>query len=177
MSTSGTVTQDPRFPIGKFHYIPAENKSERDRRIETIAALPAKLRAAVKGLSEAQLNTPYREGGWTIRQVVHHVPDSHMQSYGRFKFALTEDEPAIKPYDEAAWAKLPDSYGPVEPSLALLAALHVRWADLLRSLTDEQWQRNFLHPEQGPVSLEKALALYAWHGEHHLAHVQQALQS
>ena len=165
-----------RYPIGKFNYTPAESKAERDRRIAVIAALPAKLRAAVTGLTEAQLDTPYREGGWTIRQVIHHVPDSHMQSYSRFKLALTEDGPAIKAYDESAWAKLPDSAGPIEPSLALLEGLHARWTSLLRAMTDEQWQRNYLHSEMGKVPLEKALALYVWHGEHHHAHIRQAMK-
>ncbi|MEO8725033.1 MAG: YfiT family bacillithiol transferase [Acidobacteriaceae bacterium] len=165
-----------RYPIGKFNYVAAEDKRERDRRIGVIAALPAKMRAAVAGLSEAQLETPYREGGWTVRQVIHHVPDSHMQSYSRFKLALTEDDPAIKGYEESAWAKLPDSTGPIEPSLALLEALHARWTSLLRAMTDEQWQRNYVHPEMGKVPLEEALALYVWHGQHHQAHIRQALK-
>lgn len=176
-STAGPRPEDPRYPIGKFHYVSAKDKSERDRCIGTITALPAKLRAAVAGLNDAQLNTPYREGGWTIRQVIHHVPDSHMQSYARFKLALTETDPAIKSYDEAAWAKLPDSTGPIEPSLALLEGLHSRWTSLLHSMTDEQWQRAYVHPEMGAVPLEKALALYAWHGDHHHAHIKQALKS
>ena len=162
---------DPRFPIGRFTYTPAKNKQERGLSIDSIAALPAKLRQAVSGMDREQLDTPYRDGGWTVRQVVHHLPDSHLNSYLRFKCALTEDAPAIKTYEEDRWAELPDSRGDVEVSLLLLDALHRRWVLLLRQLTDEQWQRTFVHPQQGAVALERALALYAWHSEHHLAHV------
>jgi hypothetical protein len=140
--------------------------------LAAIAETPAKLRAAVAGLTDQQLDTPYRPGGWTVRQVVHHVPDSHMNSYMRFRLALTEEQPAIKGYDEAAWAKLPDAQSaPVEISLSLLDTLHRRWVMLLESLTPEQWKRTFLHSELGPVSLERNLALYAWHGKHHVAHI------
>ena len=176
MSTSTVAPHDPRYPIGKFHYVPAPDKAERDRRIEIIASAPAKLRSAVEGLTEQQLNSRYREGGWTIRQVIHHVPDSHMQAYTRIKLALTEDQPSISTYNESAWAKLSDSEGPIEPSLALLEGLHVRWTSLLRSLNEEQWQCTFLHPELGLFAVERALALYVWHGEHHHAHVQQAMK-
>ena len=126
----------------------------------------------MKGLSEQQLDTPYRPEGWTVRQVAHHVPDSHLNSYIRFKLALTEQEPTIKPYDEDRWARLADTpTTPVEVSLALLDSLHDRWVRLLRSLRPEDWKRTFRHPELGPVSLEKNLALYAWHGRHHVAHI------
>src|SRR5215467_14075348 len=137
---------DPRYPIGKFHFEGPLSESGRVRSIAEIAAAPAALRAAVKGLSAEQLDTPYREGGWTVRQLVHHVPDSHMNAYIRCKLALTEDVPTIKPYDEAAWAKLADSsLTPVEVSLALLEAVHTRWVTLLRSLRPEDFQRRFKH--------------------------------
>jgi uncharacterized damage-inducible protein DinB len=140
--------------------------------IQQIEEAPARLREAVKGLTLEELNTPYREGGWTVRQVVHHVPDSHMNSYVRFRLALTEDEPTIKPYMENLWAELPDARSaPIDLSLGLLESLHTRWVALLRSLTPEQWKRQFRHPELGVVSLEQNLALYAWHGRHHVAHI------
>src|SRR5215470_11192675 len=165
---------DPRFPIGKFQYSGASTESERKRFIEEIAGTPAQLRAAVKGLSPDQLDTPYRQGGWTVRQVVHHVPDSHLNSYVRFKLALTEDEPTIKPYFEDRWAELADTETtPIEVSLTMLDSLHDRWVRLLRSLTPEDWKRCFRHPELGPMTLEKTLALYAWHGRHHVAHITE----
>ena len=140
--------------------------------MEEIAALPAQLKDAVRGFTDAQYETPYREGGWTVRQVVHHLADSHMQSYGRFKMALTEDEPVIKTYEEGRWAELADTrLTPPETSLVLLEALHSRWVVLLRSLTEEQWLRSFRHPALGLVGLVKAAELYAWHGKHHLAHI------
>jgi DinB superfamily len=165
---------DPRFPIGKFHY---EAPPTPDQRAELIAAIeqaPAALRAAVAGLSPQQLDTPYRDGGWTVRQVAHHVPDSHMNAYVRFKLALTEDDPTIKPYAEDRWANLADTQStPVEVSHVLLDSLHTRWVHLLRLLKPEEWKRNFNHPEAGVMSLEKTLALYAWHGKHHVAHVTE----
>lgn len=139
--------------------------------LEEIAVTPAKMRAAVAGLSETQLDTPYRPEGWTVRQVVHHVPDSHMHCYIRMKWALTEDQPTIKPYNEADWAKLPDSSGPIDVSLNLLESLHARWASLMRSFTEAEWKRSFLHPELGPRTLEQTIPLYAWHGRHHEAHI------
>ncbi len=168
---------DPRFPIGKFHAPESFSAVDRDRRIATIAAAPGRLRAAVTRLSAAQLDTPYREGGWTIRQVVHHVPESHMNAYIRFKLALTEIDPVIKPYDEAAWARLNDvAVAPVEASLGLLDYLHQRWVVLMRGMSAEDWKRQFIHPEYGRgMTLEHTLALYAWHSEHHIAHVKQAL--
>jgi uncharacterized damage-inducible protein DinB len=162
---------DPRFPIGKFSYIGPLTAEQKKQFLDEIEQTPGRLRAAVQGLSDTQLDTPYRDGGWTVRQVVHHVPDSHMNSYVRFKLALTEDEPTIKPYAEDRWAELPDSRQPIENSLALLDSLHCRWMIVLRNLNDADWQRTFRHPELGPMTLEKALALYAWHGKHHVAHV------
>ena len=130
------------------------------------------MRAALKGLSDKQLNTPYRDGGWTVRQVVHHVPDSHMNAYVRFKLAMTEDSPTIKPYLEDRWAQLPDTESTrVDVSLALLESLHERWLQLLRSLKEEDWKRTFKHPELGERRLDQTAALYAWHGRHHVAHV------
>jgi len=165
---------DPRFPIGKFHYDGPPTAAQKQLFIDDIAQTPANLRAAVKGLSDAQLDTPYREGGWTVRQVVHHLPDSHINSYVRFKLALTEDQPTIKPYAEDRWAELDDTKAtPVEVSLTLLDSLHDRWVRLLRSITPEDWKRTFLHPELGPMALEKTLAIYAWHGRHHVAHITE----
>lgn len=161
-----------RYPIGRFHARQGLSAEERDALIEQIAALPDQLRAAVSDLTEDQLDTPYRPGGWTVRQVVHHVPDSHLNSYVRFKLALTEDQPAIKGYDEAAWSELPDARtADIAISLALLEALHRRWTILLRSLNDERLARAFRHPELGLVTLETNLQLYAWHGRHHLTHL------
>lgn len=163
---------DLQYPIGKFQYDGAVNDEQRRRFIDEIASTPQKLKSAVNGLSAPQLDTPYRPGGWTARQVVHHLPDSHMNSYVRFKLALTEDEPTIKPYAEDRWAELPDTkHTPTETSLMLLESLHARWVTLLRSLTPEQWKRSFRHPELGLMSLEKALALYAWHGRHHVMQI------
>ncbi|MGA8215939.1 MAG: putative metal-dependent hydrolase [Candidatus Sulfotelmatobacter sp.] len=163
---------DLRYPIGKFTYNGSLTEDQKQRFLDDIAQAPANLRAAVKGLSEQQLDTPYRPDGWTVRQVTHHVPDSHLNAYVRFKLALTEEEPTIKPYAEDRWAQLADTQAtPVEVSLALLDSLHDRWVRLLRSLKPEDWKRSFRHPELGLVSLEKNLALYAWHGRHHVAHI------
>ena len=166
------MEQDPRYPIGKFSAPASISEADRARFIEEVAAAPARLRAAVSGLSAEQLSTPYRDGGWTVRQLAHHVPDSHMNAYVRFKLALTEDEPTIKTYEEARWAELADTAAtPVETSLALLDALHTRWVNLLRSLKGADWTRKFRHPALGEMTLEKNLALYAWHGKHHVAHI------
>jgi hypothetical protein len=160
-----------KYPIGKFQYEGAITAEQRDIWIKEIAEAPQKLRLAVQGLSDSQLDTPYRPDGWTVRQVVHHVADSHMNSYIRFKLALTEDLPTIKPYDEAKWAKLSDSvYLPVEISLQLLDVLHLRWVDVLRSTTVEAFNRSFIHPESGETPLAKNLGIYAWNGNHHIAH-------
>jgi uncharacterized damage-inducible protein DinB len=165
---------DPRYPIGKFHFAGSPTEDQRTQLIAAIEQAPAALRSAVAGLSPQQLDTPYREGGWTVRQVTHHVPDSHMNAYVRYKLALTEDEPTIKPYAEDRWALLADTqFTPLEVSLALLDSLHARWVRLLRSLKPEDWKRNFRHPETGVVSLDKSLALYSWHGNHHVAHVTE----
>src|SRR5271170_3911641 len=165
---------DPRYPIGKFA-MPAQATPElRQAAIEEIASTPAKMRAAVTGLNDAQLDTPYREGGWTVRQVVHHVPDSHMNAYIRWRLALTENQPTIKPYEEAAWAKLEDAANaPVEVSLKLLEPLHERWVRLLRSVKDDDFARTFRHPEHGVRTLDWMLFLYAWHGNHHSAHITE----
>ncbi len=162
---------DPRYPIGKFTYNGPPSTEQKRQFLEDIEQTPAQLRAAVRGLSDAQIDTPYREGGWTVRQVVHHIPDSHMNSYIRFKLALTEEEPTIKPYMQNLWAELPDSRLPIEDSLVMLEMLHRRWMVLLRSLSDADWKRAFRHPELGPMTLEKNLALYSWHGRHHVAHI------
>jgi len=161
-----------RYPIGKFEAASGLTEADVAGFIDEIAALPAQLRQAVAGLSNEQLDTPYRPGGWTVRQVVHHLADSHLNSYTRFKLALTEDSPTIKPYEEDRWAELADGKTePVEVSLVLLEALHHRWVVLLRSLSPDQWQRTFNHPVSGITPLIKAAGLYAWHGKHHLAHI------
>ena len=163
---------DLRFPIGPFKLEGNPTKDQIERAIDDIAEAPAKLRNAVEGLSAEQLETPYRPEGWTVRQVVHHVPDSHMNAYIRFKMALTEDEPTIKPYDEAGCAALDDSrLAPVDASLNLLESLHERWVTLLRLISPRDWTRSFRHPERGRVTLNMNLALYAWHGRHHIAHI------
>jgi hypothetical protein len=168
------MDQDLRYPVGRFSWdAPDPSAAERARLIAEIEATPAKMRAAVAGLSKKQLVTPYRPEGWTVWQVTHHVPDSHMNAYIRFKLALTEDVPTIKPYMEDRWAKLADTPAtPVETSLALLESLHQRWARLLRSMSDAEFARTYFHPEKGaPLTLGKTLALYAWHGRHHVAHI------
>ncbi len=163
---------DPRYPIGKFSYSGPPTAEERKKYLDDVEQTPARLREALSGLSEERLNTPYREGGWTLRQVAHHLPDSHMNSYIRFKLALTEDEPTIKPYSENVWAELPEAKNAsVEVSLALLDSLHRRWMLMLREFGEADWKRTFRHPELGAMSLEKTLALYSWHGRHHVAHV------
>ena len=168
------MQKDPRYPIGKFDQSITVTLGMRSDFINTIEALPAQLKKEVENLSKQQLDTPYRDGGWTIRQVVHHIPDSHINSYVRFKLALTEDNPKIKTYEEHLWAELPDTFKtPIDVSLNLLESLHKRWAILLRSLTDQQFERTFQHPEWENISLSKTLALYAWHCKHHLAHITE----
>ena len=173
MSTPAATDADLRYPVGRYQFDGPATATQRTRWIEEIAVAPTRLRAAVSGLTEAQLNTPYRLGGWTVRQVAHHVPESHMNAYVRFKLALTEDEPTIKPYDEARWAQLPDVEAtPIEISLVLLDALHDRWVRLLRTLGPGDLARTFRHPELGrTLTLEWALGQYAWHGRHHVAHI------
>jgi hypothetical protein len=162
---------DPRYPIGKFPYTGPLTADQKKQYLNDIEQTPARLRTALAGLSEHQLNTPYREGGWTVRQVTHHVPDSHMNAYIRFKLALTEDEPTIKTYMDDRWAELADSRAPVEPSLALLDNLHKRWVLLLRSLAPADFARKLRHPELGVLTLDQTLAIYGWHGRHHVAHI------
>jgi len=162
---------DLRYPIGKFQREDArpENRARHSQQIE---AAPAELRAAVAGLTADRLDTPYRPDGWSVRQVVHHLPDSHMNAYVRMKMALTEEVPTIKPYDEARWAELGDTQTtPIEIPLALFELLQQRWAHLLHSLTPQEFSRAYRHPEQGTVSLEEVVAIYAWHGRHHVAHI------
>ena len=163
---------DPRYPIGRFSPSPVISSDDRLLAIATLAELPSELRNVLRGLDGAQTDTPYREGGWTVRQVVHHIADSHMNALLRVKLALTEDWPTIKTYDEAAWARLHDATGPVEWSLELIESLHARWVMLLQSLQPMQWQRGFVHPEMGRQTMEAATLLYAWHSRHHVAHIQ-----
>ena len=162
---------DLRYPIGKFNGQSAANDGERRRFLKDLEEAPTRLRAVVEGLSDKQLDSPYREGGWTVRQVVHHVPDSHLNSYIRFKWALTENEPTIKAYYEDRWAELPDSNMPIQVSIALLDSLHQRWTNLLQSFKADDWKKTLRHPELGVMTLDKLLALYAWHGKHHVAHI------
>lgn len=165
---------DLRYPIGKFIPPATSFASTRGLHIQTLRDLPQELTSAIAGLSEEQLDTSYREGGWTVRQVVHHVADSHANSYIRFKLALTEDWPTIKPYDEAAWANLADSRTmELPPSLAFISSLHARWVALLETLSEEHFHRGFNHPERGRQNLATTLALYAWHSRHHTAHITQ----
>ena len=167
-----TDLDDLRYPIGRFAAPASSMPGVRAAHIETLRLLPQRLQSAVRGLSDAQLDTPYREGGWTIRQLVHHIADSHANSYVRFKLALTEDWPTIKPYDEAAWAELADSRTqPIDPSLALITALHARWVATLEAMSEEDFRRGFNHPEMGRQNLAKSLALYDWHSRHHTAHI------
>ena len=159
---------DERYPVGKFAWEENLSDARRNELIGQIAEAPAKFRAALTGLSDQQLDTPYREGGWTVRQVAHHLPESHMNAYIRFKLALTEDFPTIKPYDEKRWAETPDTKASVAASIE---ALHVRWVTMLKALTAADLKRKLKHPELGEVTLERYLGLYAWHGRHHVAHI------
>ena len=163
---------DLQYPIGKFEFAGDVEPALLHRWIDDIAGAPGHLRLAVRGLSDEQLDTPYRPGGWTVRQVVHHLPDSHMNAYMRYRLALTEDEPMIKPYDESRWAELADARtAPIAPSLLLLEGLHERWILLLKSLSPADWRRRFRHPEREVLSLAHDAGLYAWHGRHHVAHI------
>jgi DinB superfamily len=163
---------DPRYPIGKFQPSAQIDGKQRTEFIQQIADTPSALKAAVQGLTDTQLDTPYREGGWSVRQVVHHLPDSHMNSYVRLRLTLTENEPTIKPYEEHLWAELFDARtAPIALSLSLLVPLHERWVMLLRSLTPADFSRTFRHPENGVRNLDWLLQLYAWHGRHHVAHI------
>lgn len=163
---------DLRYPIGAFSPPASSLPGVRAANIRTLQLLPEQLQKAIQGLTDAQLDTPYRDEGWTVRQVVHHLADSHMNAYVRFKLALTEDWPTIKPYMEAAWANLSDSrWAPIDGSLTLLTALHARWVALLESLTEEDFAKGYVHPENGRINLSKAVAIYDWHSRHHTAHI------
>jgi uncharacterized damage-inducible protein DinB len=165
---------DPRYPIGTFEMPAPVTLARRQQAIDELAATPAKLRAAANGLSDSQLDTPYRERGWTVRQVVHHVPDSHLNAYVRLKLALTEEKPTIKPYDQEAWANLADSRStPIEVSLTLLGTVHDRWDRVWRSMKPEQFARVLVHPEHGERNVDWLLFLYEWHGRHHTAHITE----
>jgi hypothetical protein len=167
------TTGDERFPVGPQPQVDSLSLQERADGLAALADLPARFRAAFAGLSAAQLDTPYRDGGWTLRQVAHHVPDSHMNAYIRTRLALSEEAPTIRPYDQDAWAALPDMNGEIGVSLDLLTALHGRWVRLLSALTTEDWARTFVHPEYGRVyTLDGLLASYVWHGQHHTAQVR-----
>jgi len=163
---------DLRYPVGAWDRTTEATAAKRREWIQQLADAPRQLRTAVEGLSEHQLDTPYRPEGWTVRQVVHHLPDSHLNAYVRFRLALTEAEPTIKPYDERLWAELDDARSaPVDPSLALLTALHQRWVLLLESLSAADFGRKLHHPEIGMITLGSYLGSYAWHGRHHIAHI------
>ncbi|HKW56992.1 MAG TPA: putative metal-dependent hydrolase [Candidatus Acidoferrum sp.] len=164
---------DPRYPIGDFAMPAQVTPALRQAAIEDYAATPAKMRAAVKGLNDAQLDTPYRDGGWTVRQVVHHVADSHMNGFIRLKLALTEDKPTIKPYNETDWAELADAKMPIEVSQTLLDSVHARWDRVWRSMKPEDFSRKLVHPEHGERTLDWLLFLDAWHGKHHTAHITE----
>ena len=166
-----TDLEQLRFPLGR--YTPVENNANASaEHIRIIGLLPKRLCAAIAGLSDSQLDTPYRDGGWTVRQVVHHIADSHANSFVRFKLALTEDWPTIKPYDEKAWAELPDSKTlPLDSSLSFITGMHERWVALLEAMSEADFERGYVHPERGKQDLATALALYAWHCRHHTAHI------
>jgi hypothetical protein len=168
---------DTKYPIGKFEFVRGATPAQHEAWIDAIAATPDNLRLAVAGMNDHKLDTPYREGGWTVRQLVHHVADSHINSYVRFRLALTEESPTITVYNEKDWAELQDAKTlPVEVSLGILDGLHTRWVVLLRSLDSAAYSKSFVHPALGPVTVDKALQLYAWHGEHHVAHVTSLIQ-
>lgn len=164
--------EDLKYPVGRFDPAAPVSAVGRAALIDSIADMPRRLRAALQGMTDEQLDTPYRDGGWTVRQLAHHVPDSHMNAYIRFRWALTEPAPTIKTYDEKAWAELPDAKrAPIGMSLDLLDALHIRWVTLLRALKDDDFVRGITHPEMGRMSLGTLLNMYEWHGRHHVAHV------
>lgn len=167
------MTQDPRYPIGRFQPPAAPDDAMMSRWLHDVEDFPAQLRSAISGLADAQLDTPYREGGWTVRQVVHHCADSHLNAYCRFKLALTEEHPTIKPYEEAMWAELPEARAlPVASSLLLIDGLHARWSAMMIAMTPAQFARTFHHPDtHADLSLWRTLGLYAWHGRHHVAHI------
>ncbi len=163
---------DPRYPIGRHDVLAPVDAAQLAAAVDDIARLPERLGAAVAGLDEAQLSTPYREGGWTVRQVVHHLVDSHVNAYIRLRLALTEDSPRVRAYDEARWAELPDARQlAIEPSLEMLRGMHCRWSDLLATLGPDQFERPLIHPDLGPLTLAQLTALYGWHSRHHVAHL------
>jgi DinB superfamily len=166
------MSEDLRYPVGPCEWPGEVTVEERWRHLRDIAELPAKLREAVAGLAPQHLDIPYREGGWTIRQIVHHIPDSHMNSYVRFKLALTEDQPTIKPYDEKLWAEIPEARtAPIEVSLDMVDALHGRWSLMLANMTDADFERSIFHPEIGALTLKSMVAGYGWHCRHHVAQI------
>lgn len=168
---------DLRYPVGPCEYPASVSPEARTEHIKELAALPGRLRVAVQGLNDEQLDTPYRPGGWTVRQVVHHFADSHMNAYVRFRLALTEPQPTIKPYDEKTWAELPDARtAPIESSLRLLEGLHERWVMMFTALADSDFSRTLHHPEIGVVRLDTYLATYGWHCRHHVAHITSLRQ-
>ncbi len=171
MSPISVPAEDPRYPVGQFTPPSPITPDDRRHAVLAIAELPEQMREAVRSLDDEQMNTPYREGGWTVRQVVHHVADSHMIAFDRLRRALTEDWPEVRGYDEKGFARLPDVLAPAEWSLEILESVHARWVMVLQSLTEEQWSRGFKHSERGPMSLELATILYAWHSRHHVAHI------
>ena len=166
-----TMTIDLSYPVGRFDHQAPRTAATRRAAVDDIAALPARMREAIRGLTDAQLDTPYRPGGWSVRKLVHHVADSHMNGYIRTKLALTEENPTIKPYDQDAWSGLPDSRLPIDGSLAILDAVHERWTAVNRSLTDADVARTFVHPDLGQLTLDRHLHLYGWHSRHHVAHI------
>lgn len=164
--------EDLRYPVGRHQPVDALTPEQRRTAIDLLAAAPGHMRAAVRGLSDAQLDAPYRPDGWTVRQVVHHVPDSHMNAYIRTKLGLTEDTPTVKPYDESAWARLDDARStPIETSLALLDGVHDRWVRVLRAMAPSDFARTIMHPENGMMTLDRVVAVYHWHSLHHVAHI------
>ncbi len=176
--TTQAATPELQYPVGKFT-MPALPLSgaERKQAIATIAELPIRVRAAIAGLTPQQLDTPYRPGGWTVKQVVHHLADSHMNAFVRFKLALTENEPTIKPYAEAAWAEMADAKTiAIDPSLHILDGMHERWASLLDGMKAEDFARTFRHPERGVMTLDVTVVMYAWHSKHHVAHITSLRQ-
>ena len=172
MSADSSLAHDPRYPIGRFAPPPGPITAE-DLRFAVLALteLPEQMREAVRSLDDEHLNTPYREGGWTLRQLVHHVADSHMVAFYRVRLALTEDWPQVTGYNEKAFASLPDTTAPVEWSLEIVESVHARWVMVLQGLTGEQWARGYLHAERGPMRLDQVTMMYAWHSRHHVAHI------
>lgn len=170
------MSEDLRFPIGKFDKNIEVTEDMRSGFVNDLRELPLKIRSAVESLSDEQLDTAYRPEGWSVRQVIHHIADSHLNAFIRIKLALTEDVPTIRPYDEAEWAKLSDSELPIEPSLKIIEGVHTRIVEILSNLSDEDFRRELIHPDSGKWTLEKFIGLYAWHGKHHTAHIKQSLR-